>query len=239
MVALAETAERGGAAAPVIEFRAVAKSFRAEAGPVPVLRDVDLCVREGDFAAITGPSGSGKSTLLHLAALLDQPTAGSVLFEGRDVSRLGQGELCGLRKSRVGMVFQSFRLLGHRSARDNVLFRFRYTDHPQAWCAARAEEAMKTLGVADIADRTARLLSGGEMQRVAIARAIALRPGLLVADEPTGNLDRASARAVMECFRLLNRGGLTILMVTHNESLLEYCSRHLVCRDGGLVEGSR
>jgi putative ABC transport system ATP-binding protein len=218
----------------VLELRAVARRFAAPSGPVEVLRGADLRVRAGDFVAVTGPSGCGKSTLLHIAGLLDAPTSGAVIFEGRDVSRLGQADLCALRRDRVGMVFQAFRLLGHRSARENVLFRFRYTDLPRDGCAARADEALRALGVDGLAHRPARLLSGGEMQRVAIARAIALRPALLLADEPTGNLDGAAARSVMECFRELNRDGLTILMATHNEALLAYCSRHVACRDGAL-----
>ena len=222
--------------ARVLEMEAVQRTFLAATGPVPVLRHVDLAINAGDFVAITGPSGSGKSTLLNLAALLDQPTAGCVRLRGEDISRLDQDALCDLRKTAIGMVFQKFHLLPHRSALDNVRFRFRYTDTESAEARQRATDALEVLGVGALAERPARLLSGGEMQRVAIARAIALRPTLLVADEPTGNLDRTAAQGVMECFQKLNREGITILLVTHNHDLLRYCNRHFDCRDGKVFE---
>ncbi|MFQ5962210.1 MAG: ABC transporter ATP-binding protein [Candidatus Methylomirabilales bacterium] len=183
---------------------------------------------------MTGPSGSGKSTSLHLAALLDHPTSGRVLFDGEDVSTLEEPHLCQLRKHKVGMVFQKYCLLPHRSVFDNVLFRFHYLAHDRSEARRRVMHALETMGLMNIANRPARLLSGGEMQRVAIARAVALEPRLLIADEPTGNLDRASANAVMECFWRLNQAGITILMVTHNEALLDFCARHLECRDGSI-----
>jgi putative ABC transport system ATP-binding protein len=222
--------------APVLEMRGVTKSFATTAGRVDVLRGVDLAVRRGDFVAITGPSGSGKSTLLNLAALLDRPTSGEVCLDGQDVTRLDDESACEIRKLKVGMVFQQFHLLPRRSVRENVLFRFRYTDRAPDETGRAAEFALDAVGLSAIAQRAARLLSGGEMQRVAIARAIALRPALLVADEPTGNLDRASAEGVMDCFTRMNRAGLTILLVTHNEHLLHYCTRHLACRDGRVEE---
>jgi putative ABC transport system ATP-binding protein len=199
---------------------------------------VDLTVRAGDFVMVTGPSGSGKSTLLHLAALLDHPSEGRLVFEGRDVSALAETELCGIRKHRIGMVFQKYCLLPHRSVLENVLFRFRYTGHTPERARAAALGALRQMDMEAVLNRPARVLSGGEMQRVAIARAVALRPALLVADEPTGNLDAGTAGAVMQCFRTLHREGLTILMVTHNAALLPFCTRHLLCRDGELAGGA-
>jgi putative ABC transport system ATP-binding protein len=222
------------AASPALEMKAVSKSFFTSAGRVDVLRRVDIVVEHGDFVAVTGPSGSGKSTLLNLAALLDRPTAGRVWLDGADTSALDSDAACDMRKLKVGMIFQQFHLLPHRSVLENVMFRFRYTGHAPEAAREAAEVALAKVGLSAIAKRAARLLSGGEMQRVAIARAIALRPALLVADEPTGNLDRASAEAVMEILRQMNDDGLAILLVTHNEGLLRYCGRHAVCREGSL-----
>ena len=220
----------------VLKMQDVSKSFKTPSGRVEVLRHVNLSVSQGDFAAITGPSGSGKSTLLHLSALLDYPSSGRIFFDGQDVSALKDRELCYLRKHNVGMVFQKYCLLPHRSVFENVIFRFRYIKHDRGEAESQALHALKIVGLIDIADRTARLLSGGEMQRAAIARAIALKPRLLIADEPTGNLDSASTQAVMECFERLNNTGMTILMVTHNPALLKFCRRQIICHDGYIIE---
>lgn len=195
---------------------------------------VDLEVEAGDFFAISGPSGSGKTTLLHLAALLDRPSAGEVVFDGRDTSSLSDEELSALRARAVGLVFQQYHLLPHRSAHDNVLFRYRYVNASTSEARVAAEAALERVGLERVAERPARLLSGGEKQRVAIARAIALEPRLLVADEPTGNLDRDSAQVIMDIFRSLHEDGLTILMATHNEELLRFSTRQAQCRDGCL-----
>jgi putative ABC transport system ATP-binding protein len=220
---------------PILEMRAAAKHYESPHGAVPVLRHVDLTVRRGDFVMITGPSGSGKSTLLNLAALLDHPTGGRVRFEGRDVSSLSDGEMADIRKHRIGMVFQKFCLLPHRSVIDNVLFRFRYIeDAPDM--RAKAMEILASMGLQGLERRRARFLSSGEMQRVAIARAVVLQPVLLLADEPTGNLDRHSTTTAMETFHALHTQGLTILMVTHNDALLRYATHHHVCEDGTLRE---
>jgi len=220
---------------PLLEMQEVRKSFPAAHGSVEVLHNVNLCVYPGEFVAITGSSGSGKSTCLHLAALLDRATSGWVRFAGHDVSSLDERDLCGLRKQMVGMVFQNYCLLPRRSVLDNVLFRYRYVEHHREDAHASAARSLEVLGLQSMADRPVRLLSGGEMQRVAIARAITLRPRLLIADEPTGNLDRASTDVVMACFRQLNQSGITILLVTHNLELLQFCTRHVTCRDGSIT----
>lgn len=224
------------APAPVLEMRAVTKSFPSPRGRVDVLCGVDLAIQRGEFVAVTGPSGSGKSTLLHLAALLDQPTSGEVLLEGTSFAGNDPDAACEVRMNKIGMIFQRFHLLPHRSALENVLFRFRYTDRDAAMSRRDAEAALERVGMLHAADRPARLLSGGEMQRVAVARAVALRPALLVADEPTGNLDHASATIVMDHIRDLNREGLPVLLVTHNPTLLAYCNRHHICDEGRLKE---
>lgn len=221
---------------PVLGMEDVGKSFQTPQGRIEVLRHVNLAISEGEFVAVTGPSGSGKSTCLHLAALLDQPTTGRVLFDGQDLSVLAEPELCQIRKHKVGMVFQMYCLLPHRTVAENVLFRYRYLDHDRTEAEKQAMHALEAMDLTGIANRPARLLSGGEMQRVAIARAVALEPRLLIADEPTGNLDRVSAMGVMDCFKRLHQAGITILMVTHNEALLGFCSRHLRLELDGCIE---
>ena len=222
--------------ADILTLQDVNKSFRTAHGFVNVLHSVSLSLAKGEFAIVTGPSGSGKSTFLHLAALLDVPTSGGLIFEKQDVTSLQDNELCDLRKNSVGMVFQRYNLLPHRSVFENILFRFRYLDYSSSDARKRTSHALEMMHLDAIADRPARLLSGGEMQRVAIARAVALEPKLLIADEPTGNLDSSSANAVMDYLRMLNQAGITILMATHNESFLKYCSRHVVCNDGRISD---
>ena len=224
------------ASQPVLCLERVTKVFATAKTAVTVLREVDLVLRTGDFVTVTGPSGAGKTTLLNLAALLDRPTAGRVVFDGQDVSRLDDASLGALRKRRVGMVFQRFCLLSHRTVLENVLFRFRYLDIARAEAVERARTALADMGLAQHADQPARLLSGGEMQRTAIARAIALPPDLLVVDEPTGNLDAVSAGDVMQRFAELNRRGMTLLLATHNTAWLRYGSRHIACHDGTVAD---
>jgi putative ABC transport system ATP-binding protein len=224
------------ASPPILSMRAVTKSYPAPSGPVPVLLHLDLDIAPGEFVAVTGPSGSGKSTLLNLAGLLDRPSSGAVVFDNRPVAGLAEAELSGIRKHAMGMVFQSFNLLPHRSVMDNVMFRFRYLDVPVAETRRRAAAALEQVGLAPLARKPVRLLSGGEMQRVAIARATAWPPRLLLADEPTGNLDEGSAHTVMELFARLHRQGMTIVMATHNLQLLGYCQRRLACHQGRVTE---
>ena len=222
----------------VVEMQGVSRSFSTTHRSVTVLRQVDFAIFPEEFVIVTGPSGSGKSTLLHLAALLDQPTMGSVIFDGQDVSTLDEDDLCLIRSEKVGMVFQNYHLLPHRSVLENVLLRFRYLNRGVPDAKELALRAIATVGLMSVAHQPARLLSGGEMQRVAVARAIALKPSVLVADEPTGNLDAVSAGAVMGCFSAFRNQGITILMATHNVTLLRYGSRH-VQLDGGCLSEVR
>jgi putative ABC transport system ATP-binding protein len=223
-------------AAPILTLTDVSKSFATPHGATRVLQSVSLAIYPGEFVALTGPSGSGKTTFLNLAALLDRPTSGTIEFGGQEVSALDEPGMNRLRKHRIGMVFQRFCLLSHRTVLENVLFRFRYLDVPRTRAVSLARQALEEMNLTPHADQPARLLSGGEMQRTAIARAVAEPPDLLLVDEPTGNLDRDSAEGVMTCFQKLNRRGITILLATHNPALLKYCNRSLVCRDGTVIE---
>lgn len=220
----------------LLDMKAVGKSFATPRGAVSVLRDVNLVIKPGEFIAITGPSGAGKSTLLNLAALLDRPTTGEILFEGQNVVSLADQDLDELRKRSVGMVFQRFCLLTRRNVLENVVFRFRYLDITENEARRLALQALEQVGMSAFAEQPVRLLSGGEMQRVAIARAMAWPPRLLLVDEPTGNLDGAATEVVMQHFKQLNEAGVTILMATHNPGLLRYCGRQLSFADGRLLE---
>ncbi len=223
---------------PILEFKNVNKSYNSGGILHTVLHDVNLNIFAGDFSAITGPSGSGKSTFLNLCALLDEPTGGDIYFDGVSTSALSEARLCSLRKKAVGMVFQQYCLLPYRSVLENVLFRFRYLNMDREKAKVMARQALTLVGMESYENRPAHLLSGGEMQRVGIARAIALKPRLLVADEPTGNLDSVAATQVMECLQHLgSQDDISILLVTHNEALLKYASRLLVCHDGRLTDG--
>ncbi|MDR0994099.1 MAG: ABC transporter ATP-binding protein [Verrucomicrobiota bacterium] len=211
------------------------KGFRTPSGRrVNVLRGVDFSLASGAFGVITGPSGSGKTTLLMLAGLLQAPDAGRIRLEGQDVSRLDGRALAGCRKNKVGMVFQKFHLLPHRTVLENVGFRFRYLSTSAKEARQLSEAALERVGLADKLRQDARLLSAGEMQRVAIARALAKPPALLLADEPTGNLDAASAEQIISLFRDFNRSGMSILLVTHNPEWIAPDTRHWVMQDGQL-----
>ena len=218
-----------------LRLEEVRKTFGAGPGAVEVLRGASLALAAGEFGVVTGPSGSGKTTLLMVAGLLQTVDGGRVWFDGREVSRLGEGELAEVRKHGVGMVFQKFCLLPHRSALDNVMFRFRYLAHGAREARERSAAALERVGLAHKAAQAARLLSAGEMQRVAIARALALPPKLLLADEPTGNLDPESAARVMELFRELNGAGMSILLVTHNPDWAGPGTTHWVLREGRMA----
>ena len=221
---------------PLVEARDVSRVFPMPAGPVVALRNVSLAVDAGEYVAITGPSGCGKSTLLHLVGCVDTPSSGSLLFDRRDTSQLSEGERGRLRLTRIGFVFQRFFLLPMLSAAENV-------ELPQAEAGvtagerrARTRELLDYVGLADRADHLPSQLSGGEMQRVAIARALANRPALLVADEPTGELDDETGEHVAALFDRVNAGGTAVLVVTHNPALAARASRRLAMKSGRLVE---
>ncbi|GIF36751.1 ABC transporter ATP-binding protein [Actinoplanes xinjiangensis] len=200
--------------------------------PVESVRGVDLAVHSGEMVAVVGPSGSGKSTLLNLAAGLDRPTSGSVRIAGEPLEKLSERRLAGLRAHRLGVVFQQFFLLDHADARDNVAAGLLYRGIPARQRRAAAEHALEQVGLGHRMRHRARLLSGGERQRVAIARALIGRPAVLFADEPTGNLDSATGDAILELLCELNRGGATIVVITHDTHVASAARRRVTLRDG-------
>ena len=222
----------------MIELRNIGKTYQRPDGPVVhALEDVSLRVDRGEFVAIVGSSGSGKSTLLNVLGLLDAPDEGRYLLDGEDVARLPEDRRARLRSERIGFVFQSSRLLPRASALENVELPLLYADRERPAGAARA--ALESVGLADRIHHRPSELSGGQQQRVAIARALVNDPGLLLADEPTGNLDPRAAEEVMGIFRDLHSAGRTILLVTHDQALAAQCGRIARIEGGRIVSDQR
>ena len=221
---------------PVLELDAVTKIY-GEQPPVAALRGVSFTVRRGELVAIVGPSGSGKSTLLHVMGTLERPTSGVVRIDGVDAARLPDRELSRLRARRIGFVFQQFFLAEHATVRENVADGLLYAGVPAAERRRRADEALERVGLADRAAGKPTKLSGGQRQRVAIARALVGRPAIVLADEPTGNLDSTTGASIMALIRKLNAGGATILMITHDPGLAEQLPRQIRMLDGKVVSG--
>lgn len=217
---------------PVIELKGVGRTFAAGDVSIPALSDVSLHVGPGEYVAVIGPSGSGKSTMLNLIGLLDRPSEGTYLFEGIDTSTLDEGRRAGLRSRRIGFVFQSFHLLAHRTVIENVMLSTIYNGMPRSDRVPAAESALTRVGLARRMDFLPTRLSGGERQRVAIARALVTRPALLLADEPTGNLDSATGDAVLGLFDELRADGLTFMVVTHDPQVSTHADRAIHLRDG-------
>lgn len=200
-----------------------------------VLRDVSIEIQTGEFLAVTGPSGSGKSTILHILGCLERPSAGEVLFQGRPVSSLDDRSLSRLRNQQLGFVFQAFHLIPRLSVMENVEVPLLYTGLGSLEARQRALREIAAVGLKGRMNHAPSELSGGERQRVAIARALVNDPGLILADEPTGNLDVRTGREIMEIFCSLNQMGKTVVVVTHNRDVASYASRELVLEDGKLV----
>ena len=223
---------RPPAAAPVVETHALEKIYRMGDVEVPALRGISLSIEAGEFLAVMGASGSGKSTFMNLIGCLDRPTRGSYLMAGRDVSRLSRDQLARVRGEQIGFVFQGFNLLARTIALENVELPLLYQGVGSRERRRRAAEALERVGLGDRLGHTSAQLSGGQQQRVAIARALVNRPALLLADEPTGNLDSHTSIEVMSIFQELNEQGLTVLLVTHEADIAEHAKRVVTFKDG-------
>src|SRR6185312_4862152 len=219
----------------VIELEKVTRVYAAGGMPVMALRGIDLSIERGAFVAIMGPSGSGKSTLMHIIGCLDRPSSGTYRLEGHPTAPLGDGALATIRGRRIGFVFQSFNLLPRTSAVENVALPLLYAGPPtsRAHRLGRAQDMLAHVGLDSHARKTPNQLSGGQQQRVALARALVNDPAILLADEPTGNLDSATALEIMEGLRAINREeGVTVVLVTHAAEIAAYADRVVTLRDG-------
>jgi putative ABC transport system ATP-binding protein len=223
----------------VISVSNLVKTYVVGEIEVRALRGLSLEVQHGEFVAITGPSGSGKSTLMHILGCLDKPTSGTYILDGQDVSTMSKDQLAEVRNRRIGFVFQGFNLLSRTSALDNVELPLLYGAGGKMRTSERhqlALDALKSVGLGDRYDHHPNQLSGGQQQRVAIARALITKPSILLADEPTGNLDTKTSIEVMGIFQKLNREkGITVLLITHEHDIAEYGTRIIACRDGHIV----
>lgn len=217
---------------PIIGLKEIRKSYVLPRITIDVLKGIELEVERGEFVAIMGPSGSGKSTLLHIIGCLDRPSSGQYLLEGIDVSGKNDDELAGIRNAKIGFVFQSFNLLPRYPAWKNVELPLIYSGISSAERRARAMAVLEKVALSDRAGHSPSELSGGEQQRVAIARALVNNPDIILADEPTGNLDSHSGSEIMDLFDVLNREGSTIIMVTHELNLSERAQRVVTIKDG-------
>lgn len=222
----------------MIECRNISKTYYNGDNATEALKNISLSIQDGEFVAIMGPSGSGKSTLMHILGALDTPTSGSYFIDDRDVSTLSDDTLAEIRMKKIGFVFQSFNLLPRTTAMRNVMLPLIYEESPRADREKRAGEALRSVGIPE--ERWMHLsnqLSGGQIQRVAIARALVNNPTLILADEPTGNLDTKSGKQVMRTFQILNREKHhTIVLITHEDEVAEYADRIIFIRDGEIIE---
>lgn len=219
---------------PVFEFKNVCKSYSMGDEVVHALDHVDLKIYEGEFVAIIGPSGSGKSTLMHIMGFMDQPTSGEILFDGKDLSRLSANQQAKVRNEKIGFVFQAFNLLPRLSVLENTALPLQYGRAKNS--KKRAVEALEVVGLGDRVKHHPGQLSGGQRQRVAIARALINEPRLLLADEPTGNLDTENTELIMGVLDTMHRKGRTIVLVTHDEAIAAHASRRVWVRDGKATE---
>lgn len=222
---------------PLILLRDIKKVFVVGKITYEVLRGINLEVFAGDFLAIMGPSGGGKSTLLYILGLLDKPTSGSYFFEGREVSTVSESEMARLRNQKIGFIFQAFHLVPWATALENVLLPCLYRGNIREEDRLRAQALLERLGLADKMHLKPAELSGGQQQRVAIARALINKPSLLLADEPTGNLDSKSSQEVVKILKELNEEGLTIILVTHDPEVAKTSKKIKILKDGVFVEG--
>ncbi|MBU2929573.1 ABC transporter ATP-binding protein [Winogradskyella psychrotolerans] len=216
----------------VIEIRNIIRDFKLGQEIVHVLKGIDLDIKRGEYVAIMGPSGSGKSTLMNLLGCLDTPTAGSYNLNGNDVSQMSDDELADIRNTEIGFVFQTFNLLPRTTALDNVALPMVYAGFSKKDRIARATEVLTDVGLADRMDHKPNQLSGGQRQRVAVGRALVNKPSIILADEPTGNLDSKTGVEIMKLFGDIHAAGNTVIMVTHEEDIAAHAKRVIRLRDG-------
>lgn len=216
----------------IIEIKDIKRDFRLGSETVHVLKGVNLTINKGEYVALMGPSGSGKSTLMNLLGCLDTPTSGSYILNSKDVSQMHDDELAGIRNKEIGFVFQTFNLLPRTTALDNVALPMVYAGYKKQDRTARATEVLKQVGLGDRMDHEPNQLSGGQRQRVAVARALVNRPSIILADEPTGNLDTKTSVEIMNLFNDIHANGNTVILVTHEEDIAAYAHRVIRLRDG-------
>lgn len=216
----------------VIEIRNIIRDFQLGQEIVHVLRGIDLDIDKGEYVAIMGPSGSGKSTLMNLLGCLDTPTSGSYVLNGKDASQMSDDELADIRNKEIGFVFQTFNLLPRTTALDNVALPMIYAGATKAERISRAEEVLNDVGLADRMDHKPNQLSGGQRQRVAVGRALVNHPSIILADEPTGNLDSKTSLEIMNLFDEIHQAGNTVILVTHEEDVAAHAHRIIRLRDG-------
>ncbi|MFA6099370.1 MAG: ABC transporter ATP-binding protein [Patescibacteria group bacterium] len=221
----------------MIQLDQITKSYSNSSEEVKVLKGISFTIQDGEFVAIMGPSGSGKSTLMHILGALDTPTSGKYLLDGRDISSFSDKELAGIRKEKIGFVFQAFNLLPRATVLRNVSLPLIYMRVPKKEREERARAALISTGLDEARfDHLSNQLSGGQMQRVAIARALVTNPSLILADEPTGNLDTQTGEIVLDTFKKLNDKGHTIILITHERDVAEHAQRIIYIRDGMMVK---
>jgi len=223
----------------MLEMRALSRTYRTDTIETTALDAIDLDIADGEFVAVMGPSGCGKSTLLNLMGMLDSPSGGSYVFNGTEVAGLGENKLAEFRKANIGFIFQSFNLVDELSVRENVELALLYHDVPTAERKRRTDAVMDRVGIAHRARHRPSQLSGGQQQRVAVARALVAEPKLILADEPTGNLDTNHGEEVMRMLQQLNAEGSTIVMVTHSPAHADYASRVVNMLDGRILQQQR
>jgi putative ABC transport system ATP-binding protein len=223
----------------MLQMRQLSRVYRTDTVETVALDAIDLDIASGEFVAIMGPSGCGKSTLLNLMGMLDLPSSGSYLFAGQEVANLPEAKLAEVRKAGIGFIFQSFNLIDELTVRENVELALLYHDVSAADRRVRTDRVMDRVGIAHRAKHRPSQLSGGQQQRVAVARALVAEPKLILADEPTGNLDTAHGEEVMKMLQSLNAGGSTIVMVTHSPSHADYAGRVVQMLDGRILQERR
>jgi len=223
----------------VIEMQNVTKIYKMDSVSVVGVENINLKIKKGEFVCVMGPSGSGKSTMLHLMGCLDKPTYGKVFIDGADASKMSDDELADLRKNKIGFVFQFFNLYPTLTALENVELPMIIDEKDKEFRKKRALELLKMVEMEEFKDHLPSQLSGGQRQKVAIARALANDPPIILADEPTGNIDSKAGEEVMKIFKELNKSGKTIVVVTHNENVAKFAERMILLKDGKIIRDER